>query len=524
MSKIIIIAFLLLSLTLHLLGSDFTVQTRSLTLPGDFPLSLKVFTQRSEPSSGLPVVILCHGIRSTKDTMAPWATELARRGVAAVTFDFGGYGESYRRGDSPAGNLADVERVVAWVKSQWSLSEAEVPLFDRQRLGIGGHSMGGTVALDTALLNPDFLATIVLGIGGEATPTNPRNLFFGSGIYEQLNPLPDMRSIFANAISEPVKAEQLFGDFAQGSARLLTFSPTADHAIAPYDPTLITAAVNWTLQAFSLPIANTSVIFHWRVVGTVAGYIGAVLVGSQLSTGLLCKIRRTWLLLGLGSIVAIPSFLLPEISPHLVLGSLTILAIANYLHYKAGNLGVMIRIGGLYGLLVYLSFVLCILLHAVASGSLIAVPAAIFYFPQFISYFGFSLAYNAYHVWKNELFSPVGISLAIVVMVLEIWKPGMMITGLVVVAKWLRAFLKQPMQINLQQKNSPWLFVALLLGILLLIVILWQQQHTGLLTIEAIFFIARLTGFFIILPGFLAIWVMRSTFFAQLESRLAATS
>jgi pimeloyl-ACP methyl ester carboxylesterase len=516
LSKIIIIASLLLSLTLQWLGSDFTVQTRSVILPGDFPLSLKVFTKQSEQSSGLPVVILCHGVRSTKDTMAPWATELARRGVAAVTFDFGGYGESYRRGDSPAANLADVERVVAWVKSQ--------PLFDRQRMGIGGHSMGGTVALDTALLNPDFLATIVLGIGGEASPTSPRNLFFGSGVYEQLNPLTEMRSIFANAISEPVKEEQLFGDFAQGSARFLKFSPTADHAIAPYDPTLITAAVNWALRAFSLPIPNISVILHWRVIGSVAGYIGAVLVGSQLLTGLLRKIPRTWFLLGLTSTVAMVSFLLPDISQHLVLGSLTILVITNYLHYKAGNLGVMIRLVGLYGLIIYLSFVLCILLHAIVSGSLIAVPAAIFYFPQFISYFGFSLAYNAYHVWKNGIFAEVGISLAIVVTVLEIWKPGTMITRLVVVAKWLRAFLKQPMQINLQQKNSPWLFVALPVGIFLLIVILWQQQHTGLLTVEAIFFMARLTGFFMIFPGVLAIWVMRSTFFEQLESRLAATS
>lgn len=467
-------------------------------------------------------MILCHGIRSTKDTMAPWATELARRGIAAVTFDFGGYGESYRRGDSPAANLADVERVITWVKSQRLLNEAEGPLFDRQRMGIGGHSMGGTAALETALVNPDFLATIILGIGGEASPTNPRNLFFGSGIYEQLNTLTEMRSIFANAISEPVKEEQLFGNFAQGSARLLTFSPTADHAIAPYDPTLITAAVNWTLQAFSLPIPNIPVILHWRVISTVAGYIGAVLVGIQLSTWLLCKIPRTWFLLGLGSIVAMLSLLIPEISQHLVLGSLTILAIADYLHYKNGNLGVMIRLGGLYWFIIYLSFALCILLHAIVSGSLLAVPAALFYFPQFIGYFGFSLAYNAYHSWKNGLFSGVGISLAIVVMILEIWKPGMMITRLIVVARWLRTFLRQPMQIKLQQKNSPWLLVALPVGILLLIVILWQQQSTGLLTVEALFFIARLTGFFIIFPGVLAILVIRSTFFSQLESRLAA--
>jgi len=111
--------------------------------------------------------------------------------------------------------------------------------------------------------------------------------------------------------------------------------------------------------------------------------------------------------------------------------------------------------------------------------------------------------------------------MAIVIMILEIWKPGMIITGLVVVAKWLRAFLRQPMQINLQQKDSPWLFVALPVGIFLLIVILWQQQHTGLLTVNALFFIARLTGFFIIFPGVLAILVIRSAFFSQLESRLA---
>ena len=82
-----------------------------------------------------PAVLLCHGVNSSKDTLAPLAQALAYRGIAAIVFDFGGYGESYRRANSQAANQLDAAAMLQWMRQQ--------PQLDAQRLGIIGHSMGG---------------------------------------------------------------------------------------------------------------------------------------------------------------------------------------------------------------------------------------------------------------------------------------------------------------------------------------------------------------------------------------------
>ena len=117
----------------------------------------------SEPQS---VMILCHGVNNSKEMMAPLAMELARHGIAAIAFDFGGFGESYQL----PGELKSVENL-----EENTIADAKAVLdfvgdrFLGSRIGIGGHSMGGNTALKLAGMEKQLRATIVLSMSGYAT-------------------------------------------------------------------------------------------------------------------------------------------------------------------------------------------------------------------------------------------------------------------------------------------------------------------------------------------------------------------
>ncbi|NJN22611.1 MAG: alpha/beta hydrolase [Leptolyngbya sp. RL_3_1] len=120
----------------------------------------------ADTTAPVPALLLCHGVNSSKDTLAPLAQALARRQIAAVVFDFGGYGQSYRRPNDLSANQQDANAVLQWMRQHPQIGA----------LGVGGHSMGGITALELAKSNPALRTTILLSIIGPATPTLPHNL------------------------------------------------------------------------------------------------------------------------------------------------------------------------------------------------------------------------------------------------------------------------------------------------------------------------------------------------------------
>jgi fermentation-respiration switch protein FrsA (DUF1100 family) len=99
------------------------------------------------------VVILCHGVDSTRTAMLGKAEILAKAGYAALLFDFRGRGESgpslctigYREVD-------DLLAAIAYVKSR--------PDCNRLPLGVLGESQGGAVALMGTARSHDVKAVI----------------------------------------------------------------------------------------------------------------------------------------------------------------------------------------------------------------------------------------------------------------------------------------------------------------------------------------------------------------------------
>jgi pimeloyl-ACP methyl ester carboxylesterase len=124
------------------------------------------------------VVILAHGADEDQAAWEPFAQELAAKGIAAVTFDFRGYGETGGAKD-PSKLAADLDVAVRFLKSQdWPL------------VYIVGSDIGGTAALKVGV-NEDLagIATISslpnAGNGLDATADIPRvvepKLFMAGG-------------------------------------------------------------------------------------------------------------------------------------------------------------------------------------------------------------------------------------------------------------------------------------------------------------------------------------------------------
>ena len=116
-------------------------QTIRTWLPGaGGMLRAKVFLPAPGPDGKCPMVIIMHGIMTTKDVypQPAIAKALQTKGIASVTFDFNGHGGSYGRfrGMTVLNEKEDALKVIGYA--------ASLPFVSR--IGLAGHSQGGVVA------------------------------------------------------------------------------------------------------------------------------------------------------------------------------------------------------------------------------------------------------------------------------------------------------------------------------------------------------------------------------------------
>lgn len=122
------------------------------------------------PSGGgrYPTVLMLHGFLGHRIESGYLFVQLGRalaeRGIAAVTFDFRGSGESDGSFDESlvTGQVADAVRVSQWLTGQ--------VFVDRSRMAVLGFSLGGLVAVCTAARTALFRAMVLLA------PTTVTNL------------------------------------------------------------------------------------------------------------------------------------------------------------------------------------------------------------------------------------------------------------------------------------------------------------------------------------------------------------
>lgn len=512
------------------------VQSESLAVPveGGRQLVARLFVPKTSPAPH-PVMVLCHGVNASKEVMTPLAVELARSGIAAIAFDFSGMGESSRVERSLAAsqniddsNLADARAVLAYLRSH-------PERFDSRRLGIGGHSMGGTVALELPQLERQMRAAIALSMSGQASSTVPKNLFLGVGVYEQLNPPPEVKLTLQQATGQNLPAFQLSGDFAAGTARQMAISTTADHVIAPYDPFLLQQAVSWAQRALQVPGRSLTPVFPRYILGLLVTFCGALAAGVFMFLRTAQPIvypparqlyRRcvAFLIAALmGVIWGLGSSGGPSRSAsNLLILCYFLLLLSNYAggypekFIKAG------RVAGLYGVLFLGAFVVPALISG--SGEIVRNPAYLAGLPQFLLQWPLFLIYNYTTVFKLAFFPAYTLNLQpswlfLTLVFVELAQPGLTLTGLERGGVWGVRWLRQPLTVTGTGKFSRRSLA--LAGALLLVLgaIVCQRIQQGVLSLAANSggLVLLLNGQMLLLPIAAIIFILRSRWFRRLE-------
>ncbi|MEQ8969528.1 MAG: alpha/beta fold hydrolase [Coleofasciculus sp. C1-SOL-03] len=508
------------------------IESQSVAIPINAKQNLitRIYTPKTTPKPQ-PVMILCHGVNASKESMTPLAIELARHGIAAIPFDFGGYGESYSVGmhnksihSLEASTVADAKAVLDFVRLHPSQ-------FDAKRIGIAGHSMGGTTALKLAQLESQLQATVVLSISGFATPTIPNNLFLGVGLYEQLNPPSELRQMW-----QTVCPDGVCNNFKNGTARRLVISETTDHFTAPYDPKLIRQVIRWTQQAFDLPLQEKPLIVPWFIVGGIGTVSGSIVGGvwlvlcwqnSQplslqergLEKGSKAKIRYS--VTGFWGIVLLICWIAGT-SNLLVLCSLLQL-VSNYSLRYPGKISQAVRITGLYVSLGLAAFCLSGLLRGAVE--LWHHPLSWLKFPQFLLQWIIFIVYNygiamKVAVLETYTFTLQPSWLLFLIIGCELIQPGIILSGVEKVGIWLVQWLRRPLTVTGLGKVSG--KDAGLIGVLVVLLIVLLDQRRADIGQVASQGIAALEvfGLLLVLPIGVGIWIVRSRWFQCLEHRL----
>ncbi|ELZ27811.1 alpha/beta hydrolase family protein [Halorubrum distributum] len=269
----------------HTAGGDVTVQETQIETEGgtiDAYLYVPPGASADDPAPG---VLAIHGYINSKETQAPFAIELARRGHVVLAIDQTGHGYS----DPPAFSQG-------WGGPPALEFLSEHELVDPDRIALEGHSMGGWASVAAAAAHPDRYESMVLAgssTGSSGAPagnaTFPRNLGVVYAEYDEFHQLmwetetapatpgsEKLRSVFGT--DERIETGTVYGDFESGTARAL-YQPGTTHPGTHHSPTAVGQTVQWiertTGGETSLDPSNQ--IWHWKELGTAVALLGGFL-------------------------------------------------------------------------------------------------------------------------------------------------------------------------------------------------------------------------------------------------------
>jgi len=204
------------------------------------------YPPKSPSSSG---VVLVHGVIVNKEYMAALARTLAENGLSALVFDLGGYGESYARSESKQAVVNDVIAAAAYLRKRIGTTSPN------NKIGLVGHSMGGTAVVLAGLLDPTIDSVVCLGMSAEVPAFKPCRLLWGTGIYDQLHSPREMREVIAHSTAESGCSEDI--DYRQNDCtHRLTLSPTSNHQTELSDNHLLKEVTRWLIRSLDQPLSS----------------------------------------------------------------------------------------------------------------------------------------------------------------------------------------------------------------------------------------------------------------------------
>jgi pimeloyl-ACP methyl ester carboxylesterase len=242
-----------------------------------------------------PGILAVHGYINSRETQDGFAIEFARRGYVVLALDQTGHGYS----DPPAfANGFGGPDGLAYLRS--------LDFVDKNNIGLEGHSMGGWTVLAAASALPNDYKSMVLEgsstgkpFAAEGTTSWPRNAALVFAQYEEFPELmwgverardvtqsPKLRALFGT--QGPVEPGKVYGDIAQGTARVL-YAPAITHPAEHISPQAIGYSLDWfakTLQG-GTPRPSDDQIWFRKEVGTLIALIGFVAFILGVFNGLL---------------------------------------------------------------------------------------------------------------------------------------------------------------------------------------------------------------------------------------------
>jgi hypothetical protein len=200
--------------------------------------ALRLFPATAGPH---PIALLAHGNGASKEMLFRFGEGLAAAGFDCYSVDQAGYGES-----PLSCSRIDVRRF--FVEAERALGQVDV---------FTGYSMGcGTGSW--SVREAGFRPKLFIGVGNTATLGEhgpPALLLFGR--FEE------------------------FGIPTQTNAQVV-ISPWSDHALEPFDPVLVNAAIKAACATVGKPVPTAPTAWRWRFAGLVLAIAGALVLMFRL--------------------------------------------------------------------------------------------------------------------------------------------------------------------------------------------------------------------------------------------------
>jgi pimeloyl-ACP methyl ester carboxylesterase len=257
---------------------------------GNTMSALLYIPPNATPQIPAPGILAVHGYINSRETQDGFAIEFARRGYVVLALDQTGHGYS----DPPAfANGFGGPDGLAYLRS--------IEFVDKNNIGLEGHSMGGWTVLAAATASPNDYKSMVLEgsstgkpFAAEGTPSWPRNVALVFAQYEEFSTLmwgvdlardvtqsPKLWAFFGT--QGPVEPGKVYGDIAQGTARVL-YTPAITHPAEHISHEAIGHSLDWfakTLQG-GTPRPVDDQIWFRKEIGTLIALIGfvALLIGA----------------------------------------------------------------------------------------------------------------------------------------------------------------------------------------------------------------------------------------------------
>jgi pimeloyl-ACP methyl ester carboxylesterase len=232
------------------------VRVDTVTLAGDTP-ALRFFPAGTEPH---PVALLAHGVTASKETLFRFGEGLAAAGFVCFAVDLPGHGES-RRLFSRRENAPTLTAVAR------ELGTVDVFI---------GHSMGagaGAASVRAHGLSPRLF--IAVGAVPDLGPSGPPLLLLEGEFDEAIV----WRLGSGGKKPLPLQANQFESSIAPGTNTRVRLFSWCDHAMEPYDPRLVNAAIEAACAAVGRTPPAAPTRWIWRVAGIMLAVAGAFCLG-----------------------------------------------------------------------------------------------------------------------------------------------------------------------------------------------------------------------------------------------------